>query len=167
MGGLIASLVMLVRAAFVVMTIVSLSEVVVMAVQHSEPPFDPFAPYADILPEQPKEGLSQQGFTCQFNIAPSFEESCTLPPGTGIFSEIQVTIASQSGQVSRVVFRPREGALTVGDLVLLWGDPEIAIYSRTANFRWTNVHVVAIPETYDGDFSYWLPVIYVAFGSGE
>ena len=167
MGGLLAILITLVRTAFVVMTIASLSEVTVMAVRRSEPPFDPFAPYADILPGQSRDGVAQRGLNCQFDLVPLFEEICTLTPETGGFSEILVKIAPHTGRISRVVFKPREGTLTVGDLVLLWGDPEITFHSQTANLRWPNVHVVAIPETYDGDFSYWLPIAHIALVSTE
>jgi hypothetical protein len=167
MAGLIAILIILIRTAFIVMTITAISEVTVMAIRRSEPPFDPFAPYADILPGQSREGVSARGFNCQFVTGPHFEEICTLTPEASVFATIQPTIAVNTGRISRVVFWLREKTLTVGDLVILWGEPEIAIYSRTANFRWNNVHVVAIPETYDGDFSYWLPIAYVAFESSE
>lgn len=167
MGGLFTILFTPVRTALVLMTIASVSMTALVTVPHNQQPFDPFAPYVDILPGQSQDAVLQQGFNCQINIAPVFHETCSLTPETGMFSEIQVWIAFDTGRVSRVVFEPREKALTLGDLVVLWGNPEIDIYGRIANLRWRNAHVVAIPQTDQGEFSYWLPIGYVAFESTE
>jgi hypothetical protein len=167
MGGLFTILFAPVRTALVLMTIASVSATALVTIPHNEPPFDPFAPYADILPGQSPDAVLQRGFNCRFNITPVYNESCTLTLETGIFSEIRVWIARDTGWVSRVVFIPREKTLTLGDLVFLWGSPEIAIYSQLANLRWRNVHIVAIPQTSHDYSSYWLPIIYVAFESAE
>jgi hypothetical protein len=167
MGGLFTILFTPVRTALVLLTIASVSVTALATIPRSQPPFDPFAPYADILPGQSQDAVVQRGFDCQFNIAPVSNESCTLTLETGIFSEIQVMIALDTGQVSRVVFKPRETTLTLGDLVLLWGRPEIAIYNQITNLRWRKVGIVAIPQSHHGEFSYWLPIVYTAFVSTE
>ena len=127
---------------------------------------NPFSVYRNIMPGQSRDSVLRRGFKCQFNqIMPSLEETCSLTPETGIFSEIQVRFVSAPymGKVSQTIFKPREKMLPLGDLVLLWGRPEIAIYGQTVNLHWRNVHVVAIPQTYHGHFSYWLPIVYLAF----
>jgi hypothetical protein len=165
MGGLFSIFVIPVRAAFVLMTIASVSVTALLTYGRSEQPVDPFAPYADIMPGQSRDAVSQHGFNCQLVIL-LFNESCLLNPEMGIFSEIQVRIGVD-GRVRSVIFTPREKTLTYGDLVLLWGRPQIAIYSRIANLRWPNVDVVTIPPPHSRPFSYWHPIIYVAFESTD
>lgn len=165
MGALFAILITPLRAVLILMTIGSVSVTVLIAVRRNEPPFNPFAPYADILPGQSWDALLQRGFHCQLILLPSFDESCWLSPETGMFSSIQITIARDTGRVSQVSFTLREKILTVGDLALLWGRPAIATYSRIVNLRWRNVRAVAIPQTDRGHFSYLYPIVYVAFVS--
>ena len=157
-----------IRIAFLVITITSFSMMVATAISRSRPPFDPFAPYTDILPGQSRDSVSQRGFQCQFNqIVPSLQETCSLSPQTAIFSEIQTSFATNpySGRVSQTIFKLPENRLTYGDLVLLWGKPQIAIYGQTANLRWRDPHITAVLQTTHRHFSYWTPITYVAFES--
>lgn len=165
MGDLFTLFFMLVRATFVLMTFVLVSAIVLARIPGSEISLDPFAAYTDVMPGQMQYALMQRGFNCQANISFRFDDSCTLTLQTGIFSAIQTTVTSGTGRIRRVVFTARDQQLTLGQLLLLWGRPEIAIYSPTANFRWRSLHIVAIPPSYDGHLVYSLPIKYVAFES--
>jgi hypothetical protein len=167
MGSFLSILIVPVRAMFVLMTIASVSVIGLTTSHRSEKPFDPFAIYRDILPGRPRDAVLQYGFNCQYDTIHSFHDTCLLTPEKGIFSQIEASFVSDTGKISGLVFRPREGMLTVGDLVLLWGKPEVAIYSGTVKLRWRGIHVITIPQVYRGYFSYWLPIRYVAFEPGE
>lgn len=169
MSILFSILIVQFRIAFVLVIMASVSVMAMSGISASEPPFDPFAPYADILPGQSREAVLQRGFHCQFNIVPSFEEFCSLTPETGIFSEIQVKFAAApyTHQVRHVVFTLREKVFTLGHLVSLWGIPQITLYGETATFRWRNRHIIAVPQAYHRHFSYWHPIVYVVFQSTE
>ncbi len=118
-------------------------------------------------PEQSREAVVERGFHCQFNGPPFYGEFCTLNPETGDFSEIQADISPNTGMVSRLVFKPRENELAVGTLTLLWGQPEVKLYGQTANLRWHDLHIVAVPQGYRAHAPYLLPATYVAFESAD
>src|SRR5258706_9538912 len=92
------------RAALFGITIASLLMMVGTAISGSQPSFDPFAPFVDILPGQSLENVLAHGFHCQVNGPLLYDESCSLMMETGIFSEIQVSFANGTNRVSRVVF---------------------------------------------------------------
>lgn len=152
-----------VRIALVVMGLVSLSITVATAIAGNQPPFDPFTAYADILPGQPLENVLAHGFHCQPDGPPLYDQSCLLTPETGAFSEIQLHITNSTGRVSRVVFMSSQSTFALGHLVRLWGKPQTKISGQTVNFRWTKQHIVTVLQNYNGHFSYWLPITYVAF----
>jgi hypothetical protein len=163
MGVLFTILFTSVRVTFVLITLALVSVLGLTRISGGAVLLDPFAPYADILPGQSRDAVLERGFNCQFNRAPRFEESCALSLETGLFSAFQATIAPDTSRVRRAVFTPRDDRLTLAQLVLLWGSPQVAVYGPTTNFRWRNIHVVAIPQAYTGHFSYGLPILYVAF----
>ena len=154
------------RGAMLVLAMLSTSVMALVTIPNNQPTPDPFAPYAGILLGQTHDSISHPEFDCQFDYMTSLEESCRLTLENGIFSEIYIWIAQDTGRI-KVAFMPREKTLTLGDLMLLWGKPEIAIYSKTINFRWPNAHVTAVLQAYPGHISYWLPITYVAFESIE
>ncbi len=162
MGGLLGIFIVPVRAMVALMAVASVSLMAVTVAQRGEAPFDPFAEYTDILLEQSWGAALQRGFECSSVYTSYLLHSCVLL-NSGIFSDIKVEITSNWGQISGMIFTPREKMLTLGDLVLLWGKPEITVYAGIANLRWRDMNVVAIPQTYDGHLSYWLPIRYVAF----
>ncbi len=154
-----------VRVAFLLITVLSFSTMVTTAIVSSQPSFDPFASYADILPGQSLENVLAHGFSCRVNGSPFYKKSCLLNPETDTFSEIWVSISSETGLVSRVVFIPRESALLLGHLASLWGKPQTIIFGRYVNFRWPAMHALFVPRNYNGHYSYWMPITYVAFDS--
>jgi hypothetical protein len=166
MGSLFTTLVISMRTLILFLTGVSVS-VIVLTTTVAEREYDPFAPYSDLMPGQSRDALTQWEFNCATTIIPSFSESCSLTPESGIFSEIQVKFAADTGRIEKTVFLSRENRLSLGDLVLLWGKPEIDIYGRTANLRWHDSHVVAIPQTYRSPVAYRVPLTYIAFEAAD
>ncbi len=166
MGSFLSILIAPVRGVFILMTVASVSVIVLATPHRRELPFDPFSPYTDLLLGQSLDAVEQQGFICtSTHAAFSLQQSCSLALGDGTFSEIEVRFASDRGTVNRIVFTPREKMLTVGDLLLLWPKPEIRFYSEMANLRWP--HIVAVPQSFRGHFSYWVPIAYVAFEAAD
>jgi len=168
MDVLFAILVAPVRAVIVLLTFALVSEIAMTYLKDNKPSFDPFVPYADVLPKQSRSAVLQRGFKCN-QIIPSLDEVCSLPSETGIFSEIQVRFisATHRDQVSQTVFKPREGAITIGDLEMLWGRPEIKVFGQTVNLRWRKRSIVAIPQSKRVPLSYWDPVTYIAFETSK
>jgi hypothetical protein len=157
-----------VRIAVVVMALTSVSMTLATAIASNQPPFDPFVAYADIMPGQSRETVLERSFHCQFNEPPNYYgEFCSLTPETGIFSEIWVSFANGAGRVSRVVFIAHDQTLVLGNLGRLWGKPQTKIFGQMVNFRWPKMHIVTVLQNYNGHFSYWLPITYVAFEAAK
>ncbi len=95
---------------------------VVQSITQSSPPFDPFAPYADLLNKgQTLESLASRKFSCEFALLEA-SQKCSLIPEDGNFSKIIVTI--NEGVPNDISFQVNEDMLMVGDLVVVWGQPE-------------------------------------------
>jgi hypothetical protein len=133
-------------------------------------PSNPFASYAAILPGQPRQAVIEQQFSCPLsNLAHTQQdyeqarqrEYCTRAPAVGPFSFVAVTMSN--GVVSRVEFSLREAALTVGDLALLWGRPDKALYRQSINLEWSNVGVTASGWAESHRFNYANPVLRLTF----
>lgn len=167
MEALITILLTPIRAGFALLVITSFSAVFVKAVAVDQSLYNPFTSYTDTLLGKSWENVSQWGFICQFNPVVSPEESCSLLPENNLFSEIRVKIEASSGRVTNMTFTPHEDVLTIGQLTLLWGKPEIVVLGQTSIFRWGNIHVTAIPKTYPGHFSYWISITYLDFESAQ
>jgi hypothetical protein len=61
-------------------------------------------------------------FSCQFVLSEG-QQSCSFRPDDGVFSTIYITIAQ--GVPLHLTFELETGAMQVGDLVLLWGKPDM------------------------------------------
>src|SRR5262245_59899633 len=133
MGTLFSFLI--VRIALIVIGLTSVSMTVATAIASNQPPFDPFEPYADIMPGQPRQAVIQRGFHCEFTTPPSYQESCVLTLETGAFAQIHTTIAYETGMVDRVAFIIREQTLVIGHLARLWGQPLTKTSGHMVNFR--------------------------------
>jgi hypothetical protein len=163
MGSIFTLFILPVRVAFVVTTIASVAVMALVSVQRSEQPFNPFAPYSDLLPGQAEQVVLNREFRCQISIIPLFYKSCSLTLASGIVAEVQVIITPDTGRINKVVFKSRANRLVLGDLIALWGKPEIAVYSHMVNLRWRSLHIVAIPQIDSRHPSYWMPISLVIF----
>ena len=54
-----------VRITLILIALTAASMMVIMVIVRSQPAFDSFMPYADILPGQSRENVLQRGFYCQ------------------------------------------------------------------------------------------------------
>jgi hypothetical protein len=160
MGTFVTTLIIVVRALLLLLAGASISLVVLASsTSGGSRPVDPFASYADLLLLEPPDEFISRGFNCTVEFAPKFAWNCTLNPPTGTFADIQVRIAYGDDGISQVTYRPRQNALSLGDLVLLWGTPEVSLASGRVNFNWPDVHARATAATNDTQrISYFLPV---------
>jgi hypothetical protein len=134
-----------------------------IALRHSLQPSSPFSDYAEILPGRPGSGLSTLRFSCTPDYSDyTHVQYCTRAPATGPFYLVAVTVPD--GVVSRVNFAVRPGALTIGDLVLLWGRPSIRLYRKSAVFGWPRLGVYASGWAESQRFSYTVPVLRLSIG---
>jgi hypothetical protein len=94
---------------------------------------DPFLPYADLLSkEQTVSAAAKRNFSCTFVLTETGQK-CSLKPNDGLFSEILVTIKTLP---ESVFFSVAHNALWVGDLVALWGQPEVEWPGSQAVLSW-------------------------------
>jgi len=117
---------------------------------------DPVAEFADVLPGQPKSAIVARGFSCPALAYRSPNEHCSLRPKRSAFSHVDVDIVS--GRISHSSFNVRSNLLRVGELVLLWGIPEIEAGANTVVLRWHRIDTTAIATSHTGKFSFLLGV---------
>ena len=134
--------------------------------QYTPAPPNPFASFADVFPGQPRSSLIARRFSCltgSYNFtegAPN--EYCTLNPASGIFSHVMVGINQDT--IQNILFMVRDDTLRVGNLMLLWGKPEVHEYSRSVYLYWRSRGVFAIASHDTARFSLFLPVRRVSIG---
>jgi hypothetical protein len=109
---------------------------------------DPFLPYADLLSKELIEAAaSKRHFSCAFVMSET-RQKCSLRPNDGLFSEIRITIKTVPESVFFGVVR---NALRVGDLVALWGQPEVAWPGSQPVLSWANRPARALVCTRSAD----------------
>jgi hypothetical protein len=91
------------------------------------------------------------------------DETCTLQPETGAFSYVRVVIYRH--YIREIAFTVRTKALRVGDLMALYGKPEVEEYTYSFYLYWRSRGISAIVLRYGGRYSLFLPVWSVSFTS--
>jgi hypothetical protein len=92
----------------------------------------------------------------------SLYEYCTLNPDDGIFSLVGVVIVRDL--VRRIDFTMRGSTLLVGDLMPLWGRPQISSGSHSMHLDWVGGATTSVRvESQDARFSPMLPVFKLSF----
>jgi hypothetical protein len=129
-------------------------------------PSNPFAAFADVFPDQPSSAAASRGFLCPSPGADdtyqdTSEETCSFRPESGPFFQVRVNISGD--MIRHIDFRMRENTLRVGDLIGLWGSPEVDEYSRSAYLHWRSRGIFALATHDTGSFSLFLPVWTVNF----
>ncbi len=129
---------------------------------------DPFTAYAAYFPGQPANSvtLAADGFRCELNTTPApadLAEGCVLAGQTGAVSAIYVFI--WDGTIARLDFTLHQGALSIGDLALLLGKPEIGKSGRWISLNWRERHISGASWVAYGDFSYFQSVLQLSFES--
>ncbi len=125
-----------------------------------------FDAYADLFPGQPADvmALAARGFSCQLDPPPSpgdVRQRCLLSPETGPFRGIAPTIVD--GLVIRTEFSLSPDTLSVGDLILSFGQPEVKAGAILTRLNWSSRHAVVILPSEDRTLSYFQPVSLIAF----
>jgi hypothetical protein len=92
---------------------------------------DIFAPYADILPGQPFSHVEKYGFECVEDA--SAGKHCLYRPTSGLFDII--SLRGQGRVIQYVAFGLRRNNLVVGNLLTLWGQPNIIALHQTQVLR--------------------------------
>jgi hypothetical protein len=82
---------------------------------------DIFAPYSDVMPGQPFTHAQQYGFDCIEDN--HVGEQCSYRPTTGLFNII--SLMGQGHIIQHTEFGIRQNSLVAGDLIALWGQPDI------------------------------------------
>jgi hypothetical protein len=130
---------------------------------------NPFSNYAEIFPGQGRNALISLDFSC--NAYPYYSldstwkdyEYCTGTLEKGTFWLISATL--KNGRVQRTDFVVRKGALTLGDLMFLWGRPQVRLYRKSAHFEWPSLGISASGSVESRQFSYFIPVTRVSIVS--
>ena len=117
---------------------------------------NPFAAYSDLFSDAARQAALTQGFAC---VTPGY---CARRDAKGAFSGIMLRWTGE--RVSEIDFSMRDKALSSGDLVLLWGRPEIRLYCETAVAAWPDRHITSLlSPSQNGGVSYFSPVVSVRF----
>jgi hypothetical protein len=127
---------------------------------------DPFVSLAEIFAEQSQSELQARGFLCSTTDnykAPVQQTLCRFHPEVGTFS--MIGIAFVDGNLHNHFVLVRNGALTVGDLVNLWGRPNIHKHDFGGQLDWLDNGVIAVTVSYQGCYSLFLPVRSIVFMS--
>jgi hypothetical protein len=154
---------------FVVVSIVAsnavLFSVLVLASQGSK---SPFSAYEALFSTDPLRAASALGFACtvdQDSSSPTLGH-CALQPTNGRVRNISVRVSSVDAH--EMIFRFNDSALTLGDLILLWGMPIIRTCDGSMMISWPEHRIAAlaaVPDTLK--FNYFLAIQYVVFSSEQ
>jgi hypothetical protein len=127
-----------------------------------QPSPNPFASFADVFPGQPRSAIEARGFSCALTPYPTYAEACIYWPKTGDFSLVRIAFSSPDA-VSSISFGARDNTLRLGDLVALWGRPEVHKYGRSTYFFWFDGRVTGMASADVERVSLFSPVASIRF----
>lgn len=137
----------------------------VVLIRRESPPANPFSAYAEIFPRRPSNSLIKQEFSCvstRPDTNPIDTQYCTHESESGLFWLITSTI--KEGVIRRTDFKVREGALTLGDVMFLWGRPQVRRYQQSVLLEWPNLGISGTGWAENRQFSYYMPVTRISIG---
>ena len=110
--------------------------------QFSAPPPNPFLEYADIFPGQPISAVEARTFSCwsNHNYYDSLERACSSELTSGVFATVDMLTSDDT--IREITFTLRENIFNVGNLVLLFGNPNFRAYPHKVFFFWNNLFVI-------------------------
>jgi hypothetical protein len=127
---------------------------------------NPFSDFGELFGDEARQAAVARGFTCQDRELNSRLQTlsgyCAQRDADTMFSGIYMWM---SGNVAdEISFSLRENALTLGDLMLLWGEPEIQLSCTVVAITWPahRIHGFAAPPP-NGQIGYFLPIRSVSF----
>jgi hypothetical protein len=137
------------------------------ALTRFQTPGNPFAAYDDLISgntQDPAFGSNHETLLrAVFDVACTtslVQKYCYYQPESGPFAVIQFHDLNREGERG-IYFDVRDNALTVGDLALLWGRPEITQHENSLVLHWPDQHMSTVVRSDSGQFSYFLPVPYL------
>lgn len=129
-------------------------------IEDTAPHPDPLALYDAILPGRSAATLRQifTRITCEQLITDSRLEYCEAPISDGLFQEVGVTLSIPDLTVAQLEFRV--DWLRLGDLVLLWGQPDVVTTHRSLPVaRWQRgTYEISARLEAQKRYSLWSPV---------
>ncbi len=133
--------------------------------RYMQPPPNPFSSYVDVLPGHPKQAAIERGFTCFANMYDD-GESCTRrdEPASPLFSRVH--LSTLGDHIHTLSFNVYADTLTIGDLMLLWGRPDIQRSGRVAQVHWPSPSVTALAVGQSArPLNYFTPVVHISFAA--
>ncbi len=129
-------------------------------------PTNPFSAFSDLFGSAAGPAALARGFTCRDTGGRSHPQNlsgyCAQRDTDKMFSGIYLWMAGDNA--NEISFSLRENTLTLGDLMLLWGQPEIRLYCEVLVAAWPARHItslLAAPRT--RQITYFSPVLSVSF----
>ena len=114
-------------------------------VRTSNEPHDSSFSDATVLIGQPISAVVKEEVLCQVESGGFDDQAwqrCVLEREKNNFSEI--VVISVGGIIRQFIFTPREGAILIGHLILLWGEPEVQRFSRSVYLNWYSQRTIAL-----------------------
>jgi hypothetical protein len=148
--------------ALSVLTSITLIVIGVILAAHRETS-NPFSTLSGLLGQSARQAALAHGFTCPVvglhghNLA----NYCGYYRHE-MFSRIYLRVSGNV--VDEIIFSVAENKLTLGELEVLWGRPEIRLSCETVTAAWPAYYAVtflATPET--GDVSRFTPILHIFF----
>jgi hypothetical protein len=129
-----------------------------------EAPPDPFSAYAGLLSGQPDPNMLCNAVSYHEEDSIIARQLCSSFPEAGLFSHVTVVMGEGA---NFAYFTIRGRAVTIGDLVLLWGKADLEQLSeRMTKLSWPDRETAALVHHSDGGrFDYFLSPIMVYFPS--
>jgi hypothetical protein len=126
----------------------------------------PFSTFADVFPGRPASAVGGYGFACLVGGYSPAIESCFLNLDTGVFPRIEVVV--NQNVVTELEFTLSPNALRLGDLIVLWGQPEDQIDVGVTHFFFWQDHRVVATTVYTRPQSFETPIgnVYFRYADG-
>ena len=119
-----------------------------------------FLDFADIFPGQPRKSIEAHSGRL---LVEGGNEYYSLQLADGPFSSITVRVLN--GIIREAYFTPRENALQAGDLMVLWGRPDVQEVGPVLYLFWQHLSVYALVSESTGHFSPRLPISKIALSN--
>jgi hypothetical protein len=122
-------------------------------------PADPLtSPYADLFLTQDSQASARQILDCgsgDFYTGPIDGRACGVRPATEPFTAAGLRVQDD---VTEIQLQIRQNAITLRDLSLVWGAPDMQQTDTLLALDWPEMRVQAIAHTHEQPFSPFLPV---------
>jgi hypothetical protein len=112
-----------------------------------EPINDPLSPFSALIPGQHESTLPLNDFECSADS--DGLELCSTSLIQGPVAQIRMTLKDDI--IYHVGFRLRENALRTGDMILLWGEPDLQERGWSVYLDWRHLDIRATMTSQSGE----------------